>query len=447
MRYQITQLILLTTVLGLLSIFLSSNASNVCITEGGRCKDDYDCCGHNDAPIGFSVRCETRLQSLGRRCHSCTYNGNSCSRNSDCCSQNCIINTCAGQFKFNYASNRKPCFDSVIKSLHYIEAVKGDVLDEEGICPCTGLKQNEISHNIVAAIDKDTSTEYISNYPIGSGLILATGSHAPVRGLQICSNLDCKECDPTSYVIEGMVEDGKEYTYIQSGNLNLSEERRSCTKVFIVGRHQYSKYKVTFPSIRGGFGKCISENKIRSMSSQNCNKSNYLFRKGEIWFADSAYNPIEDVTYFSYEYYVPFDHFTINFVGDCDFKEYKLKRRTSKGHGVTVKKGLPDIYTDSLDTDLCVNGAAFNNFDENGKVIPDGRAWHYFTIQIKGKILNQEGSYGIFSSGRARYGDIKVPKCPFKACKHYPMKISEVDLLGKCNEAVWSQCILLFYWH
>jgi len=466
MKYHLSKRVLSATLIGLVSIFVTSDASilsdavtaledhlpfaerkaqngaHFCVFEGEKCEDDCECCGfvHPEQYPGYSSRCETRWESQGRRCYLCKWMGQSCEKNSDCCSQRCHENKCIGQNVFH----KNPCYKSIVSS---VTAVTGEMVDNDDVCPCTDLTSDEIFKGAVNAIDDSTSTEYTNSYPINSGLVYMTeGNDAPIRKIKVCTNKDCPKCDPTCYKLEGKCETEEvtdAWEFIQEGDLDLSLDRETCTEVPVVGRHQYTVYRVTFPCIRGswecGNGFTASESKTSAPASkEKCSPKANALTTSKVYKADIGYNPRTGNTYFSYEFGTPVDKLVFSYQGDCDFLGYILKLRTSYRTGDTIKSSTPKIFADSPEPDTCVNGAEVSILDSDGVSMQKPKTWYFYIIEVNGKVETEMGAYGITSGDAVQVGEIEVPSCPIKpkvVCESYPMIVSEADLLGKCNEA------------
>jgi len=396
-------------VISILLVIFANHAEAIenCVAAGDFCNDDCDCCGYTPEHFQQSTRCETRHLHLGKRCYSCFYTGSHCDKNMDCCSQKCNEGVCV---KHDHPVVRPDiCYESVLDEIVSMDPVAGIPINGDGLCPCTDLKNRDVSHGVTAVIDKQTNVDYINNYAIGSGLVVTTDQRNPIRKMKVCSNTDCVECDPTSYKLEGKCDNETDYTFIQSGELNFSEERQSCTEVNIVGRHQYYTYKITFPTIRGGFGQCDIEGTEETIIDPACDhtSTDAIGYEGSFYFADSVYDSINDVTTFSYEFKDSFDYFTLPLLqeGHCIINQHQLQLWTGYQAGRLMKA------TSSFDI-KCKHDVKFDNYDDQGNLIPKGNDWWYYTkITLEGLVPRKTGQIGIFSNNRKDYFDITVPDC------------------------------------
>jgi len=228
--------------------------SKPCATLGDTCVEDCECCGYKSPFAAESLRCEKRNEPLGKRCYKCVALGDTCTKNAECCSQKCVDDECVPS-----AGEGRPlwCLESLFSSYSRFEQVPGVATSEEGLCPCTNLVGSQISSGLGNMIDHNQQSDYSNNYAIGAGFFLESNYHAPLRQFKVCPNLDCVECDPTCYKIEGMCDYDTRFSLVQEGELDLStEDRHTCVTIPVLGRHEYSKYRVTFPCQRGGFDSC-----------------------------------------------------------------------------------------------------------------------------------------------------------------------------------------------
>jgi len=269
--------VLATTALYLFCFISSSNAEGEeCVELGEVCDDNCNCCPYpkdNQDGDDYAVRCEQRYgrdtspdkygretspgvvgfqfhMSL-RKCYKCLYNGKSCSKGKDCCSQKCENSQCVKSHQ-----PPKPCDKSIVNGA---TAIMGHTPTNNNYCPCAHISTEQAVMNADAAIDKDNDTDYVNYLSINSGLLLTVSDrvHTPIRKLKICSNQDCPECDPSAYKLEGLqCKSDSDFELIQEGPLSMPSARGECIEVPIIGRQEYSEYKVTFPELRGGFGDC-----------------------------------------------------------------------------------------------------------------------------------------------------------------------------------------------
>lgn len=461
---------LAVTTLCVLCFISSSNATPVCVSIGDVCEDDCDCCGYDDKQDEYGVRCEQRYEKQGkrgygfvqdddmRRCYQCTFTGHSCTRNKECCSQKCVEGSDGTSTCVKNHPPPKPCYKSLLTSVNSISPVMGHPPSDRDLCPCTGLTSSEGATNILAAIDKQTTTDYINNYPIESGLTLVTGHHAPVRMLKVCSNQDCPECDPCAYKLEGMCDDvmsSNDFEFIQEGPLTMPSARGACVEIPIIGRHQYSEYKITFPCLVGGFDSCSTElppDAFLEPRSAGCEEG-CLGEFASIGYQWHQYIPEHDSTIFTYSYrnfldyetrqaVANLDHFTMPYMGECRFDEYYFIKMSHDptNPSMTYVYNNTDIFlfNDERDVDLCMYGVKISSINEEGEQTVVGDNQYAIAIKLQGNVGATQMQYGVYGEeGRRDFQTSMFPDCTyttFNYCESYPMKVSEIDLYGKCEQ-------------
>lgn len=422
------------------SEFIPSYANNNCVLLEGSCTKDCECCDHENGS-----RCEIRNQKLGKRCYRPSFVREFCTQDSDCISQKCESNICVA----NASGDPNRCMKSLFDSILSLDAVSGDVRQDDQLCPCTSLAHNEISENISAAIDKTNNADYVNNYPINSGLEVETNLNAPVRELKVCTNQDCIECDPMCYKIEGKCEGDTDFTLVQEGDLNLSEDRQTCTNLQIRGRNQFSKYRITFPCQRGGFATCAKHLCYDTPSSGHgtC-LGDPDFDYYPLHYQSHEYDPASDKTYFAYLFCkekssngnneAALSHFILQWQGHCCFAYYSLYRVDTNYFSPPSYDLLKTSDTEfsQPDSDLCMEGVKIDVDN-----LTNDSDWFLVILVLRGEVASTEMEYGTFGNPNAReYNSIQSPDCSATAyvppsCENYPMKVSEVDLLGKCNES------------
>jgi len=449
----------------------SSSATPVCVDIGDVCTDDCDCCGYDNHEDEYGVRCEQRFDRQGekgfgfhekdnmRRCYQCVFTGHTCTRNKDCCSQKCVEGSDGVSMCVKNHPPPKPCYQSLLSSINSISAVVGHVLQDEDLCPCTTVNCAEKSINIMAAVDKKTNRDFVSNWPINSGLTVSTSHHAPLRRMKICSNQDCPECDPCAYKIEGLCTNDKvsagNFEFIQEGPLTMPTERGACIEIPIVGRHQYTEYKVTFPCLTGGFDICSNElppSAWEESRSAGCEEG-CLGEFAELGYQWSEYIPNQDSTIFVYSYrnfmnyetrqaVSNLDHITFPFMGECRFEEvFFVKMSHDPNYPMPeFVYNTTDItlFTQERDPDLCMYGAGISSVTPEGEQMLVGDNQYGIAVKLQGNVEATQNQYGIYGlEGRRDYQYTMLPDCTntvFQYCENYPMKISELDLLGKCEQ-------------
>ena len=88
------------------------------------------------------------------------------------------------------------------------------------------------------------------------------------------------------------------------------------------------------------------------------------------------------------------------------------------------------------DPNLCMQGIKL----QNRAII--GSHLYFFELKIKGEVSLKTLQYGIYSGNQYKeYDFVESPVCSSTptcsnepTCKNYPLKISEISMLGKCNE-------------
>jgi hypothetical protein len=459
------------TTLGVLCFLSTSHATPVCVDIGDICADDCDCCGYDHLTDQYGVRCEQRFDRQGergfgfkeadnmRRCYQCVFTGHTCTRNKECCSQKCVEGSDGVGVCMKNHPPPKPCYESLLTSINSIQAISGHPLHDEELCPCTDLTQSSIAINIMAAIDKKTNRDYVNNYPIDSGLSVSTSHHAPLRKMKICSNQDCPECDPCAYKIEGLCENehmsSNNFEFIQEGPLTMPTARGECIEIPVVGRHQYAEYKVTFPCLTGGFDGCSNELPPAAYDqprAPGC-EDGCLGEFAEIGYQWHDYNSRKDETIFVYSYrnfmnyqtreaVVDLDHFTYPFSGECRFEEIMFVK-LSHDPNYPVPEfvyNTTDIhmFTEERDADLCMYGAEISPITPEGEQVVVGDNQYGIAVRLQGNVEATQMQYGVYGkSGRRDYQYSMMPDCTNTVasyCENYPMKISELDLLGKCEQ-------------
>ena len=130
----------------------------------------------------------------------------------------------------------------------------------------------------------------------------------------------------------------------------------------------------------------------------------------------------------------------MSWTGDCSIKSYDIYHDVNNNmqldEGVDRKCfkhcGLDWISKDIDDNELCMEGLMLEK-----SYIIRGDNIYFFVIKIAGEVDVAPMQYGIFGGGYKEYDTVNSPVCsdnfcPLQ-CKDYPMKISEVDLVGKCR--------------
>jgi len=452
--------VLATTALYLFCFIVSSNAQ--CVQLGEICSDDCDCCGYGD-DNDYGVRCEQRFdrrveKGVGyhsditlRKCYKCAHVGSSCSSSKDCCSQKCENSQCVKNHP-----PPKPCFKSLVDG---VEAILGNPPTDDNLCPCDNLPAEQAVLNVNAAVDKKTDMDYINYLPIDSGLTLTVGDHinAPIRKLKVCSNQDCPECDPCAYKLEGLCGSTNTYEFIQEGPLSMPSARGECIEVPIIGRHEYSDYRITFPCLVGGFDDCSAgivpqPDGHKAGCEEGCwgdfSRINYVHH-GYNCHTDESYVIYSFKNQMLYSYggtaVANVDHFTMPYEGTCQWAGYKIMKQIGESdefEEVFSAKGSDmHLFNEELDPDLCMNGAKVSTLTPDGEQTVAEDTTYQIIMYLHGKVDWKFMEYGVIGKGSVGYMNgirrdynwgCKFPVC--KACESYPLKVSEVDLIGNCEQ-------------
>jgi len=183
---------------------------------------------------------------------------------------------------------------------------------------------------------------------------------------------------------------------------------------------------------------------------EQCSSSSY---NGNLFTAGFGYNPSNGYTYFAYEFSSPFEKLVMEMFGECEFKNdgYELYRKTGTQAkvGTQVKAAEMEILTYERDPDLCMSGYRMTSLDDQGNLIPDGNQMYWFKFAIKGDVPRKPGIITIGGSGqRKTINNLQVPDCSAptpqavpSTCENYPMKVSEVDLIGQCGVDEFSSIV------
>lgn len=223
------------------NLFTHGNAQ--CISHGGSCAEDCDCCGW---PHDKAVRCELRNPKRGLRCEISRDIGQTCTHKGQCKSQYCNNGMCS------YKSHTFVPPELCTAALD-VEPISGTSPDGAHLCPCSD-PDSATKEDALKAIDGNTSTDYVNNAAINSGLTVLTTA-SPLYHFTICSSSDDSAYDPTCYKLEGYCQRMQETKVIQEGKLSFSG-RNECITIELEDRSFYSFYSLTFPCQKGGFPVC-----------------------------------------------------------------------------------------------------------------------------------------------------------------------------------------------
>jgi len=231
------------------NLFTHGNAQ--CISHGGSCAEDCDCCGW---PNDKAVRCELRNPKRGLRCEISRDIGQICTHKGQCKSQYCKDGICS------YKSHAFVPPELCTAALD-VEPISGSSPNGANLCPCSDPARAN-KEDALKAIDGDTSTDYVNNAAINSGLTVLTTA-SPLYHFTICSSSDDSTYDPTCYKLEGYCQRMQETKVIQEGSLSF-RGRNECITIELVDRSFYSFYSLTFPCQKGGFPEC--SNSVRALA-------------------------------------------------------------------------------------------------------------------------------------------------------------------------------------
>jgi len=418
-----------------------------CASLEDSCKEDCDCCGYNQT--GPKVRCERRNKMLGYKCYQTGQIGDYCLSNDQCVSQKCENEVCA--FKPNPP---KQSFDLCPLEYNGVTSINGDLINEG--CPC-GEPDGPTAEDISKAVDDDLNTIYVNNWAIGSGIELTPVEVAPIKSLRVCTADDCPECDPKCYKIEGKCAETNAYTVVQEGDLDLSIERNSCVDIPISGHSLYSSYKVTFPCMRGGFLPCSQDcvnsrcqsDPFKDPATSACPNDVGNQHVGRLTYMSKRYDGVDTELQYKFHNFGTnleeakhnLDYMIMSWKGDCSFKKYDIYRDDNNNGqldtGIDMKCfkhcGLDWVSTDMNDNELCMQG-----FKLERSYIINGEGVYFFVITLAGEVDLTPMQYGIFGGGYKEYDTVNSPVCSDNfcpvECKDYPMKVSEVQLKGKCKD-------------
>jgi len=419
--------------------------ASYCVGLGQQCKQNCDCCGSDVDP---DIQCELRNKNYA--CYISRPIGGDCTEDQQCKSQSCMDGKCTFKSQIKKDLPFCPLSDEV----DYVQPVLGQIT-EEG-CACANPDEPNYT-DVIKAIDGDTSTIYANNLAIGSGLEIKPKKNAPLRKIKICSSNDCPECDPTSYKVEGKCHDNN-YKFIQEGSISFST-RNECIDIPVSSPNKfYSAYKVTFPSIRGGFPECEvepctcpSDPLFEPQASITCPNSEDKQRAGRLQLYSKDYQDGHTTLVYQFankNYHnengdlKELNYMILPWEGQCCFDCYDTffddeDEIFNPGKDEICYKECPDrTMVRTNDPNLCMQGIKL----QNDAII--GSHMYFFELKIKGEVSLKNLQYGIYSDNQYKeYDFVQSPVCPSTStctkeptCKNYPLKISEMSMLGKCNE-------------
>jgi len=422
-------------------------ASASCAAIGASCNEDCECCGYDQA--GPAVSCERRNKILGYRCYQNGQIGDACLSNDQCVSQYCHDSVCS--FKLNPP---KKIAEFCPLEINSVTSIHGDLTDKG--CPCSN-PDGPTPEDVLKAVDDDLNTVYINKWAIGSGLEITPMEIAPIKTLRVCTAEDCPECDPKSYKIEGKCAETGKYKVVQEGELNLSIERHACVDIPVLGHSLYSSYKVTFPSIRGGFLPCFVDcvnSKCQADPAKNpmpgsCPNDVGNQHVGRLRYMSKSFNGVDTVLQYRFDNFATspenrtynLEYMIMSWKGDCSFKKYDVYRDYNNNGeldiGVDLKCfkhcGKDWLSLDVNDNELCMEGIKLER-----SYIINSKGVYFFAVTLAGEVDVAPMQYGIFGGDYMEYDTIESPVCSDNfcptTCKDYPMKVSEVVVKGNCKD-------------
>jgi len=423
------------------------DATSSCSILGTSCDEDCDCCGY-DENVSI-VRCERRNLISGYKCFQNGQIGDNCSGNDQCVSQYCQNSICA--FKPNPP---KKSLDLCTLEYNSVTSINGDLTNEG--CPCSN-PDVPTPEDVSNAVDDDLNTIYVNKWAIGSGLEFTPQEVAPIKSLRVCSAEDCPECDPKSYKIVGKCAETGKYTVVQGGELNLGIERNACVDIPIVGHNLFSSYKVSFPTMRGGFLPCSQDcvnsrcqsDPFKDPVSGACPNDSGNQHVGRLTYMNKSYDGVDTVLRYSFNNFGTnleeakhnLEYMIMSWEGDCSFKKYDIYKDVNNNGQVDIGVdykcfkhcGIDWLSTNMEDNELCMQGLKLER-----SYIVNGEGVYFFVITLAGEVDVAPMQYGILGGGFKEYSTIESPVCADnfcpQTCKDYPMKVSEVHLQGNCKD-------------
>jgi hypothetical protein len=118
-------------------------------------------------------------------------------------------------------------------------------------------------------IDNSVNFKYLNFTGFGSGFIVnVPRTHSPVVQLSITSGNDAPERDPASYNLQGW--NGFVWVQVATGSVPLFTARRQRVVLPVFGNTStYSRYRITFPTLRGTSFMQVSEVELLGCSGQS----------------------------------------------------------------------------------------------------------------------------------------------------------------------------------
>jgi len=223
------------------------------------CTADCDCLGWDTDP---SIRCEYRHISLGKRCYkdfSLSLN-ESCTKDSDCISQFCENDICTIHPK------KPPVTDHCRYDQKVVGIVDGERPDPKGVgtCPCANAQYSSVaSAQSMFDLENPSKKTYSNNYGLGLAFDLISIKSGPVRSIRICSGDGPYMRDPKYYKLFSKCPISSNWKLVQEGTIRFPDRDeqakngtgkyvKECTVVRIGHQSFSNRYKITFPTQRGG---------------------------------------------------------------------------------------------------------------------------------------------------------------------------------------------------
>ena len=135
------------------------------------------------------------------------------------------------------------------------------------------------------------------------------------------------------------------------------------------------------------------------------------------------------------------EYMVMSWKRDCSIKKYDIygdeNNKLKLDEGVDPKCfkycGLDWVSQSSDDNELCMQGLILEK-----SYIVRGDNSYFFVVTLIGEVDVAPMQHGIYGGGYKEYDTVNSPICsdnfcPIE-CKDYPMKVSEVQLKGKCKD-------------
>ena len=219
----------------------------------------------------------------------------------------------------------------------------------------------------------------------------------------------------------------------------------------------YSSYKVTFPCMRGGFLSC-SQDCVNSRCQSppfkdptlgSCPNDVGNQHLGRLTFMNKMCDGTDTTLQYSFQNFATnaeeakadLKYMIMSWKGDCSIKKYDIYHDVNNNIqldvGVDPKCfkhcGLDWVSQSTDDNELCMEGLMLEK-----NYIVRGDNIYFFVIILADEVDVALLQYGIFGGGYKEYDTVDSPVCsdnfyPLE-CKDYPIKVSEVQFVGKCMD-------------